>query len=106
MFLVIWKHVWLNFDCVLTNVKNLVLASTQKKCIFLVFSDFILDYIMSNEGKLPDPKIIAIVNMSKPKDPKDIRVFNGMAQFYRWSIWNFAFIMALITKLLQKIENF
>jgi hypothetical protein len=47
--------------------------------MFLVFFNVIHDYIMSKEGKLPNPKkIVAIVNMSKPKTPKNIQVFNGM----------------------------
>jgi hypothetical protein len=47
--------------------------------MFLVFSIVILDYIVSKEGKLLDLKKIAtIINMSEPKTPKDIQVFNGM----------------------------
>jgi hypothetical protein len=47
---------------------------------FLVFSNVILEYIMSKEGKLLNPKkIVALVNMPKPKTPKDIQVFNSMA---------------------------
>ncbi len=49
-------------------------------CMFLVFSNVILGYIMSKEGKQPDPKKIAtIVNMPKLKTLKDIQVFNNMA---------------------------
>jgi len=33
--------------------------------------------------------------MPKLDTPKDIQVFNGMAQFYHCFIHNFAFIMAL-----------
>jgi hypothetical protein len=40
--------------------------------------------------------------MPTPKTPKDIQVFNGMAQYYRGFIKDFIFIMAPITKLLQK----
>jgi hypothetical protein len=43
----------------------------------------ILGFIVSNEGKLQDPKKIqAIVNMPPPKNPQQIQVFNGMAWFY------------------------
>jgi len=39
-------------------------------------------HVVSKEGKLPDPKkILAIVHMPTPKTPKDIHVFNGMAQY-------------------------
>jgi hypothetical protein len=40
------------------------------KYAFMVFSRMILDFIISKEGKLPDPKKIqAIVNMPPPKNP-------------------------------------
>jgi hypothetical protein len=72
-----------------------------------MFSNVILGYIVFKERKLPNPKkIVTIVNMSKPKTPKDIQVFNDMAQFYHCFIWNFAFIMVLIMKLLPKIKVF
>jgi hypothetical protein len=48
--------------------------------VFWVFSNVIFDYIVCKEGKLQDPKkIITIVNMPKPKPPKDIQVFHSMA---------------------------
>jgi len=48
--------------------------------MFLVFFGVIFDYIMFDEKKLSDPKkIVTMVEMPKPKTPKDIQVFNGMA---------------------------
>jgi primosomal protein N' len=64
-------------------------------------SGVILGYMVSKEGKLPDPKkISAIVHMPTLKTPKDIQVFNGMAHYYQCFIKDCAFIMAPITKLL------
>jgi hypothetical protein len=55
----------------------------------------------SKEGKLPNPKKkLAIVCMPTSKTLKDIPIFNGMAQYYKCFIKDFAFIMAPITKLL------
>jgi hypothetical protein len=46
----------------------------------MVFSNMILGFIISKEGKLPNPKKIqAIINMPPPKNPQQIQVFNGMA---------------------------
>jgi hypothetical protein len=65
----------------------------------------ILGFIVSKEGKLPDPKKIqVIVNMPPPKNPQQIQVFNGMAHFYRCLIKNFVAIMAPITKLTIKTK--
>jgi hypothetical protein len=46
----------------------------------MVFSNVIFGYIVSKEGKLPNlKKIVNIINMPKPKTPKDIQIFNDMA---------------------------
>ncbi len=44
--------------------------------------------------------------MPPPKNPHQIQVFNGVAQFYRCFIKHFAIIMALITKLIKKTKTF
>jgi hypothetical protein len=67
----------------------------------------ILGFIVSKEGKLLNlEKIQAIVNMPPPKNPQQIQVFNGMAQFYKCFIKNFTTIMTPITKLTRKIKIF
>ncbi len=77
------------------------------KCAFMVFSRMILGFIVSKEGKLLDPKKIhTIINMSPFKNPQQIQVFNGMAQFYKCFIKNFATIMAPIIKLTIKAKTF
>ncbi len=54
-----------------------------------------------------DPKKVeALVNMPIPTTLQQIQVFNGMAQFYRCFIKNFASIMSPITKMLKKFEVF
>jgi hypothetical protein len=51
-----------------------------KKCAFMIFSRMILGFIVSKEGKIPNPKKIQeIINMPPPKNPQQIQVFNGMA---------------------------
>jgi hypothetical protein len=61
---------------------------------------------VSSEGKFPDPKKIeAIVNMPTPRTIKDIQVFNGLAQFNRCFIRDYAKIMAPITALTRKDES-
>jgi hypothetical protein len=46
----------------------------------MVFLGMILGFIISKDGKLPNPKKIqAIINMPPLKNPQQIQVFNGMA---------------------------
>jgi hypothetical protein len=74
----------------------------------MVYSRTTLRFIVSKEGKTHNrKKIEALVKMLVPKTPQEIQVFNGMAQFYKCFIRNFASSMAPITKLLtRKIEVF
>jgi len=44
--------------------------------------------------------------MPPPKNPQKIKVFDGMAQFYRRFIKKIVAIMAPITKLTRKIKTF
>jgi hypothetical protein len=49
----------------------------------MVFLGLILGFIVSKEGKIPDPmKFQATMNMPVPANPHQIQVFNGMVQFY------------------------
>ncbi len=87
--------------------KEYKISFNLEKCSFMVFSRLILRFTVSKEGKILDPKKVqAIVNMLVLINPRQIQVFNGMAQFYRFFIKNFAFIMALITKLMRKTKPF
>jgi hypothetical protein len=69
----------------------------------MLFLGLNLGFIVCKEGKIPNPKKVhAIVNMPILTNPQHIQVFNGMVQFYRCFINNFAFIMAPITMLMKK----
>ena len=77
------------------------------KCIFYVPLGVILGYIVCQACKFPDPKKIeALVNMPPPKNVKAIQTFNGLAQFNRCFIKDYAGIMEPITRLTRKGEVF
>jgi hypothetical protein len=75
-------------------------------CLYVIFkTDF--RFIVFKEGKILDPKKVqSIVNMPVPINPQQIQVFNGMAQFYKCFIKNFALIMTPIAKLMKKTKPF
>ncbi len=73
----------------------------------MVIFGVILEFIVSKEGKLPDPKKIdAIMNMLVPQNSQQIQVFNGMVQFYKCFIKKFTTIMAPITTHKENIKFF
>jgi hypothetical protein len=74
-----------------------------EKCAFMVFFGLILGFIVSKEGKFPDPKNIqTILNMQIPMNPTQIQVLNGMAQFYKCFFKNFGFFTEPIFKLMHR----
>jgi hypothetical protein len=74
------------------------------KCAFMVFLRMILGFIKILKRKLPNlKKIKTLVNLPPPKNPQQIQVLNGMAQFYKCFIKNFTIIMARVTKLTRNI---
>ncbi len=79
--------------------KNFGINLNLDKCAFMVFSRTILGFIVSKEGKVMDPKKFeTLITMLIPTTRQEIQIFNGMVQFYKCLIKNFASIMSPITK--------
>jgi hypothetical protein len=90
-----------------SKCKEYGISLNLEKCAFMVCFGTILRLMVSKEGKTPNlKKIEALHKLSMLKTPQEIKVFNGMAEFYKCFIRNFSFIMALISKLLKKIKVF
>jgi hypothetical protein len=80
--------------------KEYGISLNLNKCAFMVFLRMILGFIKILKRKLPNlKKIKTLVNLPPPKNPQQIQVLNGMAQFYKCFIKNFTIIMARVTKL-------
>ncbi len=73
----------------------------EEMCIHDVFEDDLKVYCLQGKEVLDPNKVEWLLN-----NLDDIQVFNGLAQFYQCFVNFFAFIMALITKLMQKLEEF
>jgi hypothetical protein len=72
-----------------------------------MFSRIILGFIVFTESKVIDTKKVeAFVNMLVPTTLQEVQMFNGMAQFYKCFIKNFASTMSPITKLFKNSEVF
>ena len=73
------------------------------KCTFFAKELHYLGHIVSDKGLQVDPdKVRRVTDMPSCKDVEDVRVFLGLAGFYRRFIQRFAEIAAPLNKLLRK----
>jgi hypothetical protein len=75
-------------------------------CIYGVFKDDLRFYCFQRRETTRSKENTSNNKMPPPKNPQQIQVFDGMAQFYRHFIKKIVAIMAPITKLTRKIETF
>ncbi len=65
----------------------------------MVYFGTISGLIVFKEVKTPNLKKIEVIfKMLVPTTPKEIQVFNGMAQFYKCFIYIFSSIIVIITR--------
>jgi len=92
---------------VLERLRDAGLCLKPSKCQFHVQEVAFLGFIVSSEGVRMDPsKVAAIAEWPVPKSVHDIRVFLGLANFYRRFIKDFSKVSAPITALLKKNKKF
>ena len=77
------------------------------KCVFMVRQGKILGHIVSKNGISTDfEKIKIIVELPRPRNPKQVQEFMGHCGYYRWFIKNFLVIVSSMTNLLKKNVEF
>eukprot|EP00253_Pinus_taeda_P019998 PITA_19998 len=73
------------------------------KCVFAVTSNWLLGFIVSNEGIRVDPfKVEAIIQLPPPSSIRQLQSLQGKANFLRWFISNYAKITKGFMHLLWK----
>ena len=77
------------------------------KCEFWLKEVKFLGHVVSENGVSVDPsKIEAIMDWEQPKSVFEIRIFLGLAGYYRKFIKDFSRLVAPMTKLAQKGVKF
>ena len=90
-----------------TKFRDAGLKFHPEKCVFGKTQVQYLGYTFSQDGVHLDPSATQNVrNFPTPKTSKDIRVFLGLAQYYRRFVKNFSKIAAPLTRLLGKDIRF
>ena len=92
---------------VLQTLREKQLYATLSKCDFLLNEVFFLGHIVSAERIKVDPaKIETIVNWKPPRNVTEVRIFMGLAGYYRKFVIGFSVISSPLTKLLKKDVKF
>ena len=90
---------------VLERLRDAGLFLKPSKCEFYIQKVEVLGSVIGPEGVRMDPaKVESVMAWPTPRSPHDIRMFQGLANFYRWFIKNFSQLAAPLTRLLKK-EN-
>ena len=92
---------------VLQILREKKLFAKFKKCDFWLEKISFLGHIISSQGISVDlVKVEVILNWEAPKSVMEVRSFLGLVGDYQRFIKGFSYIVALMTKLTKKEENF
>ena len=92
---------------VLQILRENQLYAKFSKCQFWLDSVAFLGHVISTEGVYVDPQNIeAIVNWKPPTNVTEIRIFLGLAGYYRKFVEGFSKLAAPLIKLTRKEEKF
>lgn len=97
----------LKFNKLADRLRKANLKLQPDKCEFLRKEVTYLGHIISTNGVRPDPqKITAVENFPRPKNPKAIKQFLGLAGYYRRFLPGFSKTARPLTELLKKDAEF
>ena len=96
-----------NLEKIFKILKQSGLKLKASKCKFMQTSTKFVGFLVTSEGIKADPKYCKLIrDFPRPKRVKDVRVFTGMAQFYRKFIRDYSAIIRPLTQLTKKNASF
>lgn len=95
------------YNALIERLRRANLKLQPDKCEFLKSEVTYLGHVISRDGVKPDPKKLEAVKLfPRPKTPKNIKQFLGLAGYYRRFISNFSKLAKPLTALLKNNTNF
>ncbi|XP_011871373.1 PREDICTED: uncharacterized protein LOC105563955, partial [Vollenhovia emeryi] len=95
------------YNLLIDRLREANLKLQPDKCEFLSTKVTYLGHVISNDGVKPDPKKLeAVQQFPRPKTPKNIKQFLGLAGYYRRFIPNFSKLAKPLTNLLKNDTRF
>jgi len=95
------------YNLLMERLRNANLKLQPDKCEFLKTEVTYLGHVISKDGVKPDPKKLeAVKQFPRPKSPKNIKQFLGLAGYYRRFIPNFSKLAKPLTNLLKNDTRF
>ena len=93
--------------CVLTVLRNEKLYANFQKCTFCMEKVVFLGFVISGKGiEVDEEKVKAIKEWPMPKSIAEVRIYHGLASFYRRFVKDFSTIAALLTEIVKKNVGF
>ena len=87
---------------VLTAIGDAGLTINPKKCVFATESVFHLGHVIDAEGIRPNPEKVSSLSRMEVKSVKTLRIFIGVASFFRNFVPGFSVVAQPFFKLLKK----
>ncbi|KAM0730323.1 Retrovirus-related Pol polyprotein from transposon 17.6 [Formica fusca] len=95
------------YNALIERLREANLKLQPDKCEFLKTEVTYLGHVISKDGVKPDPKKLeAVQRFPRPKTPKNIKQFLGLAGYYRRFIPNFSKFAKPLTNLLKNDTRF
>ena len=92
---------------VLSVLRSEKLYANLKKCAFSMEKIVFLGYVVTAQGiKIDEEKVKAIQDWPTPKSVSEVRIFHGLASFYRHFVKDFSSIVVPLNEVLKKSVGF
>lgn len=96
-----------HLECIFQRLRAANLTLQPSKCNFAATKVLYLGHVISKEGVRVDPKKTeAVESFPRPRNPKELRQFLGLANFYRRFVLGYAKIATPLNVLLKKDAPF